>query len=663
LRSATTSRQGLHLAPPLTSDFSAGFPRAGILGLQRLFWPFATTVALIVLAAENGGYYATTWNWGALIIAWVAAAALVTSEVVKLSRLELVTIVALFALTGWVALSGFWTASLPSTMLEIQRDVLYPVGVLAAAAVFGKQSSRRLLGAVCVAIALVSWYALATRIFPDRVGTFDPISGYRLFRPIGYWNGLGLYAAMGTLLALGFAARGRHLITRLLAAASLVLLASTLYFTYSRGAWIAFGTGFVVVIALDARRLQLVTTALVVAPAPIVAVLVASRLRGLTHTDSPLSRATHDGHRLALVLVVLAALGIVLRLAQDRVAAHLTARPGVRRAYAGALLLALAAAFSLVVARYGSPQAIARNGWSQFTTHAPKSRGTNLNTRLFSLSSNGRTIQWHHAWRDARAHPLLGSGAGTYEIWYLRHRTNSAKVRDAHSLYLEVLAEVGPIGLSLLLLALLTPLVAAVRSRRRPMTAIATGAYVAFLVHAGVDWDWEITAVTLAGLLCGVALLIGARSEQNPLRLARARYALVALSAAVAVFSMVGLFGNIPASAAEEAIGAGNWSRAGAEARSSIRWAPWSADGWRRRGQAELAQNHLAAARRDLRTAIGKDPQNWDRWFDLALATKGVTQRRALDRALALNPHSPEIAEFVAGVGLKGIRAPSRGGG
>ena len=145
--------------------------------------------------------------------------------------------------------------------------------------------------------------------------------------------------------------------------------------------------------------------------------------------------------------------------------------------------------------------------------------------------------------------------------------------------------------------------------------------------------------------------------------LLRLRYALAGLAVAAALWSMVGLLGNIPTSAAEEAIGAGNWSRAAAEARSSIRWAPWSADGWRRRGQAELAQGHLAAARRDLRTAIRKDPQNWDRWFDLALATRGVAQRRALEHALALNPHSPEIAEFVAGVGLKGIRAPFEGSG
>src|SRR5436305_1855043 len=83
-------------------------------------------------------------------------------------------------------------------------------------------------------------------------------------------------------------------------------------------------------------------------------------------------------------------------------------------------------------------------------------------------------------------------------------------------------------GLVLLLIALLTPLVAAVRARHRPTTAIAAGAYVAFLVHAGVDWDWELTAVTLTGLLCGVALLIAARRDENTLRLGQRRYALVA---------------------------------------------------------------------------------------------------------------------------------------
>ncbi|HYT50946.1 MAG TPA: hypothetical protein VEL10_01935 [Gaiellaceae bacterium] len=48
-----------------------------------------------------------------------------------------------------------------------------------------------------------------------------------------------------------------------------------------------------------------------------------------------------------------------------------------------------------------------------------------------------------------------------------------AKVRDAHSLYVETLAELGPIGLALLSAALVVPLVAAVRARRHPLSVPA----------------------------------------------------------------------------------------------------------------------------------------------------------------------------------------------
>jgi hypothetical protein len=655
-------RQGrTEMAAPYVSQFSTGRTRVAALGVDRIIWPLALTVTLVAVASQNGGYYATTWNWAALVVAWIAVVVLSIREAVTLSRLELVTIGALFAFVGWVALSSLWTDSWPATVREVERDVLYPVAVLAAVVVFRGKSSRRLLGAVWVAITLVSWYALATRIFPDQAGRFDPIQQYRLFRPIGYWNALGIFAAIGMLLALAFAARGRLLTTRLLAAASLVVLATTVYFTYSRGAWIALGIGLVAAIALDGRRLQLITTLLVVAPASTAAVLLASRLRGLTHVDSSLARATHDGHRLALALVLLACAAAAMRWLQGWIGSIASFGPRARGVYAGALVLALVLGLSFVVARYGSPESIARKGWNQFQTRSPAGGGTNLNARLFSVSASGRTIVWRHAWNDARAHPVLGSGAGTYEIWYLRHRTDSGKVRDAHSLYVEVLAELGPVGLALLLVALLTPLVAAVRARRHPITPIAAGAYVAFLVHAGVDWDWEVTAVTLAGLLCGVGLLIGGRSEGKTLRIARPRYALAALAGAVALFSIVGLLGNIPAASAGRAIRDGNWSEARREAEKVIRWAPWSANGWRRLGQSEVGSNQLAAAARDLRTAIRRDPQNWDRWFDLALATHGTQQRRALDRALALNPRSPEIAEFVAGIGLKGIRIPPSG--
>jgi hypothetical protein len=643
---------------PFVSTGSVKRARLAVSDWPTMLGAGAASLTLVVVAAENGGYYPTTWNWTTLIVAWVAAGVISIRDAVTLSRLELVAIGGLFALTGWVALSTIWTLSVPSTMLELQRDILYPIGLLTAAAIFGRRSGRRLLAAVCIAIVLVSWYALATRLFPDRIGTFDALAGYRLWRPVGYWNALGLFAAMGMLLALAFAARAQHLVSRLAASGSLVVLAATLYFTYSRGAWIALAVGLLTAIALDTRRLQLITTILVVAPAPALTVLVGSRMQGLTHIGSSLERATHDGHRLALVVLALIGVAVGLRWAQDQVGARFAAGPRVRRAYATTLTVAVLASLAVVFASYGSPASIVRRGWQQFATFAPAGSGTNLNSRLFSFSGSGRRTLWRHAWDDARAHPILGSGPGTYEIWYLRHRANAFKVRDAHNLYLEMLAEVGPIGLAFLLAALGAPLVAAVRARRHPTIPIAAGAYVAFLVHAGVDWDWEITAVTLAALLCGAALLIAARSEQTTFRLDRPRYAIAGIAVVVAVLSLGALLGNMPAASAGKAIRSGNWGHARSEARKEIRWAPWSADGWRRLGQSELGGNQIGPGVRDLRAAIRKDPQNWDRWFDLSLATRGAQQHEALERALALNPYSPEIAEFVAGAHIKGVRIP-----
>src|SRR6202035_57878 len=132
------------------------------------------------------------------------------------------------------------------------------------------------------------------------------VSEYRLSRPIGYWNALGVLAGMGIVLGVGFAARGRRRLTRLFSAASLVVLAPTLYFTYSRGAAIAAAIGLVAAIVFDTRRLQLITTIVIVTPAPAIAVVVASRLDGLTRKGSTLAQARHDGHRLALILLLLA---------------------------------------------------------------------------------------------------------------------------------------------------------------------------------------------------------------------------------------------------------------------------------------------------------------------------------------------------------------------
>jgi hypothetical protein len=126
-------------------------------------------------------------------------------------------------------------------------------------------------------------------------------------------------------------------------------------------------------------------------------------------------------------------------------------------------------------------------------------------------STQPRASYWHVAWHDEyRSHPVLGTGAGTFAIYWGRsgEELAHAVALDAHSLYLETLAELGPIGVALLAVTLLTPLAAAVRRRTSPYVPAAAGAYIAFLVHAGLDWDWEMPAVVVAALACAAALLV-----------------------------------------------------------------------------------------------------------------------------------------------------------
>jgi O-antigen ligase len=126
------------------------------------------------------------------------------------------------------------------------------------------------------------------------------------------------------------------------------------------------------------------------------------------------------------------------------------------------------------------------------------------------LLGENRPRYWRVAWEQFESSPLLGTGAGTFSNYWLNLRPVTSFARDAHSLYVEALAELGPAGFALLLAALAVPLLA-IRRAREPVASAALAGYVAFLVHAGVDWDWEVPAVTLAGLACGASALVATR--------------------------------------------------------------------------------------------------------------------------------------------------------
>src|SRR6185312_10767354 len=78
-------------------------------------------------------------------------------------------------------------------------------------------------------------------------------------------------------------------------------------------------------------------------------------------------------------------------------------------------------------------------------------------------------------------------------------RPNPANAVDGHSLYLETLGELGIPGLALVVatiaLLLLGFLLRARGAGRGPPAALLA-AGVAWAIHAGIDWDWEMPALT-----------------------------------------------------------------------------------------------------------------------------------------------------------------------
>ena len=317
---------------------------------------------------------------------------------------------------------------------------------------------------------------------------------------------------MGTVLALGFAARARTTAFRAVAAASLLFLVPTIYFTFSRGAWIALGIGLIATIALDPRRLQFLATVFALLPATGLALILAYRSPALNRVHPSLHEAAAAGHRLAVWVIALAVVNALAIITFAVLEQRAGKNQRARRVFVSVLAVLLLAALVATFVNFGSPVTIARKGWDAFAAGPPKVTGS-LNNRLFNLSGSGRLPQWRVAVRQFEQKPWVGSGAGTYELYWQRYRPVAGQVRDAHNLYLETLGELGIVGLVLLVLGLAPPLYAAARARGRALVPAAVGAYVAYLVHAIVDWDWELAAVTLAALGCGAAILVAARPE------------------------------------------------------------------------------------------------------------------------------------------------------
>lgn len=596
------------------------------------------------VAADDGGWWPETWAWTALVTLGASVVLLLVRDRV-LGWLDLAFVGGLLAFGAWTALSAFWSPSVPSTLDEAHRVLAYVGAVLLGLLIVDPRKMRHLLGGVLTAIALLGTYSLATRLLPDRVGEFDSGSafGYRLAEPVTYWNGLAIFLVIGILLALGFAARATAHWTRALAAAALPILASALYFTFSRGAWIALIIGVLAMVAIDPPRLQLLVVGLAIAPFSVLAVWLGTRADGLRRIEATLAEATQDGHALVWPLLVLAAGSALVAVVVVAFGRRIDLPSAVRTAFAGALLITLLGLGAAAWNEWGSPIRIADRLWEDFQSTSAGAEEGDLGTRLFEFSSNGRVEGWRVALDEWQAHPAVGAGAGTFWQSWAAARPISVEVRDAHGLYFETLAELGVVGLVLLVVALLVPAAAALGTRKTPLVSTAFGAYVAWLVHAGVDWDWELLGVTLTALLVGVALVASARAKGVPRHVHR--WMVLAAAMMLTAPALNGVLAYVSLASAREALSDLQLVQAAEDARSARRFAPWASAPWEILGDA-LAQDDPAGARNAYREALERDGSSWELWLALAAISSEEEQRLALARAARLNPLSGDVRQL-----------------
>ena len=126
---------------------------------------------------------------------------------------------------------------------------------------------------------------------------------------------------------------------------------------------------------------------------------------------------------------------------------------------------------------------------------------------------------WRVALGSFADHPVAGVGAASFQVEWIRERDSRVFAFDAHSLYIETLAELGLVGF-LLLAALFGSVAAGLRRRWRaapddPLMPAAAAVLGAFAVHAGLDWDWEMPSVTLIALLLAAAV-VQRPAERSP---------------------------------------------------------------------------------------------------------------------------------------------------
>ncbi len=654
---ATQAHPRVVLGSPAPAKDPAARPVAQRLGLVALL--AVPGLATAGLAFDSGGYFAGA----TALVAALAILALAVRVVVARaplggwSRGTTAIAVLLAAFAVWTLASPAWSeAALGRTLVEYSRVLLY-LFVFAACATVARTPRRfgAALTGVAGAAALVCFAALLTRTLPETFTVAPNVLNSRLSWPVGYWNALGLIAALGIILGAALATAPGPILRRVFGALIVPVLAATLVLTFSRGG-LAVAIGGLLVYVAVGRPPALLGALVAIGPATVIVVREALDAQALAQADTTTPAAIAQGHHLIIVVAIAAGVAALVRAvlspADDALRDAVRPRVGVvaRRVLLGGTILAVVAA-ALALGAVGE----VRHQGRGFLNDAPlgSSRGP-LRDRLTASTSHQRVLFWRAALHASEGHRLAGLGAGSFsDVWVQRRpRPISTRpliqVQDAHSLYVETLAELGIVGLGLLvavLLALALRLAWLARGPDRAIYAAALAALAAWAVHAGIDWDWEVPATT--AWLFGLGGLAWARAPGAvgvPRRATVTRVATVLVCAVAVAVPLQLALSQRSLDEALRARQAGRCADALAPARRAAHLLGPRSEPFEIQGVCLAQTGHLAAAERSLDAAVKRSP-SWDVRYELAVvrARRGHNPEPALATAARLNPYNPLV--------------------
>jgi hypothetical protein len=597
---------------------------------------------VVVLALASGGGYPTAWNAATVV---TAGFLLAYRRDLLLGRWSLMVLALLALMTAISAASYIWSADPPATVGEVERWAAMLALAAGMCVVTRVWSVAALPFGVASAAAVVCAYAILLRALPPSLGGGGGAVINRLYQPVGYWNGLGELAAIGIVLATGIAAHCSDRV-RMAAAAGIVPLTAALYLTFSRGAVLSAVVGLGVMLILERRdRFGSFARCVIIAPPALLTLIMLQLLPGLRSAHAARETVVSESRLAAVAMVVIALAGMWMAARRwDEVVARLgESETSRRRTVAAACAASVVLVVGLFVAA-GGPSVVSRTVGSAGQS-SPHFKGGDLNLRLLSLSPNGRSEIWRVAWHDALDHPLLGSGDGTFAQRWLRFRPETDPAVAAHSLILETAAELGLLGLAVLLALFVVPFAAAHRVPGAPERASMAGAVAGALLQMSFDWTWDVTAVTAAVLACIVGLCAAAdKATRSKVR--NATRFLVTGAVVVGALAAFALLGNVEMWRAQRALDAGAYVTAAHRAGRAAALAPWSAAPLRIEAYADGRAGHHVPALNAARRGASRAPGEWWFWFQLACLSSGQDRAASLARVISLNPHAGELLHF-----------------